>query len=175
MEFAGLHRDKEKCDDAVASWPDTPLPLRHLSCEGNRLGPVSGLHLLREIAASQFVRRTTMKPASVFFLSILFVAAPDLDVAQADDAAMAHQKQEIKVQAKILRRGDFIAFGFGSIWMMSGNHLGRFNPADNSTIDIPVEGAIGSYGGLQSERARFGYRTLGARPFLRSIHRRTGL
>ncbi|CAN7337072.1 Vgb family protein [Rhizobium sp. LjRoot258] len=95
-----------------------------------------------------------MKSASVFFLSILFAAATNLDVAQADEPAMAHEKQELKVQAKILRRGDFIAFGFGSVWMMSGNHLGRFNPADNSTIDIPVEGAIGPYRGIATgERA----------------------
>lgn len=87
-----------------------------------------------------------MKPASVIFLSILFVAAPDL--AQAEEPAMPLPKQELKVQAKILRRGDFIAFGFGSVWMMSGSRLGRINPADNSTIDIPVEGAIGPYRGI---------------------------
>ncbi|MFA1626345.1 hypothetical protein ACDY96_27480 [Rhizobium mongolense] len=89
-----------------------------------------------------------MNPASVFFLSMLFAAATNLDVAQADEPAMAHEKQVLKVQAKILRRGDFIAFGFGSVWMMSGNRLGRINPADTSTIDIPVEGAIGPYRGI---------------------------
>jgi hypothetical protein len=58
-----------------------------------------------------------MKFASVFFLSILFAAATNLDAAQADEPAMAREKQELKVEAKILRRGDFIAFGFGSVWM----------------------------------------------------------
>jgi DNA-binding beta-propeller fold protein YncE len=82
------------------------------------------------------------------FLSILSVTTWSLDIAQTDEPAMAHQRQELKVQAKIARRGDFIAFGFGSVWMMSGNRLGRFDPADNSAIDIPIEGAIGPYRGI---------------------------
>ena len=82
-----------------------------------------------------------MKPAPITLLTFLAVVILTVDFAQAAEPEMPHP--ELRVQAKILRRGDFIAFGFGSVWMMSGNRLGRFDPADNSAIDIPVEGALG--------------------------------
>src|SRR5206468_3919280 len=39
---------------------------------------------------------------------------------------------KLEVQAKIPHRGDFMAFGFGSLWMMSGGKMIRVNPTDNS-------------------------------------------
>ena len=56
--------------------------------------------------------------------------------------------REVSIQAKIPRRGDFMGFGFDSLWMMSGFRLARINPSDNSVIDIPIEGAIGVYRGI---------------------------
>lgn len=48
------------------------------------------------------------------------------------------------VQAEIPRSGDFIGFGFNSLWMMSGRLLVRVNAADNSVIEIDVGGRGGS-------------------------------
>ena len=52
------------------------------------------------------------------------------------------------VEAEIPRSGDFVGFGFGALWMMSGSKLVRVNPADNSFAVIPIEGASGSYRGI---------------------------
>ena len=45
------------------------------------------------------------------------------------------------VEAEIPRNGDFMGFGFDSLWMMSGKRLVRVNAADNTFIDIDVHGA----------------------------------
>jgi virginiamycin B lyase len=45
---------------------------------------------------------------------------------------------KLVVQAEIPRSGDFMGFGFDSLWMMSGRRLVRVNAADNSFIDIEV-------------------------------------
>lgn len=55
---------------------------------------------------------------------------------------------EVTIEAQIPREGDFLAFGFGSIWMMSEAKLIRVNPTDNSFIEIPIEGAVGKYRGI---------------------------
>ena len=68
-------------------------------------------------------------------------------------AAEAEEWQEMVVQAEIRntgdvgggsRSGDFLGFGFGSLWMMSGTSLVRVDPDDNSFIEIEIGvGAIG--------------------------------
>jgi virginiamycin B lyase len=82
-------------------------------------------------------RRTFLAGLSVWF----FVLAP----------AMAGEElsiDKLEVQAKIPVGGDFMAFGFDSLWMMSGARMMRVNPADNSVTEIKVDGALGSYRGI---------------------------
>jgi hypothetical protein len=62
--------------------------------------------------------------------------------------AKSDQPVEVSIEAKIEREGDFLGFGFDSLWMMSGRKLVRINPADNSVIDIPIEGAVGRYAAM---------------------------
>ena len=84
-------------------------------------------------------RRTLLAGLSVWF----FVLAP----------AMAVEVEELpidklEVQATISHGGDFMAFGFDSLWMMSGATMIRVNPADNSVTEIKVDGALGTYRGI---------------------------
>jgi hypothetical protein len=74
------------------------------------------------------------RATSLVVLSIAALAS--LSAAQAEEAA-----QEVSIQAKIPRGGDFLAFGFDSLWMMSVYGLSRINPSDNTVIDISVDGA----------------------------------
>jgi streptogramin lyase len=55
---------------------------------------------------------------------------------------------DIIVQATIAKGGDFMGFGFGSLWMMSAKSLIRVNPADNSFTEIRIKGAGGRYRGI---------------------------
>ena len=82
-------------------------------------------------------RRTFLAGLSVWF----FVLA----------AAMAGEElsiDKLEVQAKIPVGGDFMAFGFDLLWMMSGARMMRVNPTDNSVTEIKVDGALGSYRGI---------------------------
>jgi streptogramin lyase len=63
-------------------------------------------------------------------------------------AAAADFSGEVSIEATIPRAGDFLGFGFDSLWMMSGIELLRINPSDNSVTEIPVEGAVGRYRGI---------------------------
>src|SRR4051812_25081489 len=57
--------------------------------------------------------------------------------------------KKLEVQAKIPHGGDFMAFGFDSLWMMDGpESMVRVNPRDNSVTKIKVAGAIGSFRGI---------------------------
>jgi len=56
--------------------------------------------------------------------------------------------EDLAVEARIERRGDFIGFGFESVWMMQADTLVRVDPADNSVIDIKIPGAQGLYRGM---------------------------
>lgn len=62
--------------------------------------------------------------------------------------ARAETTGEISIVATIPKGGDFIDFGFGSLWMMSGGKLVRINPTDNTFIATPIKGALGSYPGI---------------------------
>jgi len=63
-------------------------------------------------------------------------------------AAEELSSDKLEVQAKIPRSGDFMAFGFGSLWMMSGSSMLRVDPKDNGVTEIKVPGAIGTYRGI---------------------------
>ena len=71
---------------------------------------------------------------SLILLSILSLM-PGLSFAAEELPA-----DKLVIQAEIQRGGDFIGFGFNSPWVMSGNLLARINAADNSVIDIDVNG-----------------------------------
>ncbi|RWD87301.1 hypothetical protein [Mesorhizobium sp.] len=75
---------------------------------------------------------------SLILLSILSLT-PGLSIAAEEFPA-----DTLVIQAEIQRGGDFIGFGFNSLWMMSGSLLERVNAADNSVIDIDVNGRGGS-------------------------------
>jgi streptogramin lyase len=57
-------------------------------------------------------------------------------------------REVVSIQATIPRSGDFIAFGFDSLWMISGQRLARISTADNSVVDIRVEGLTGQNRGI---------------------------
>ena len=52
--------------------------------------------------------------------------------------AEAQEPAHLVLEATIPRAGFDLAFGFDSLWMMSGERLVRVNPADNSVIDIDI-------------------------------------
>lgn len=58
------------------------------------------------------------------------------------------KSDQLVIQAEIAREGDFMAFGFDSLWMMSDQRLVRVNPSDNSVVDIEVPGNQGPYRGI---------------------------
>ncbi len=65
----------------------------------------------------------------------------------AETAARSGLK-DIIMQAEIPKAGDFIGFGFGSLWMMSSGSLIRVNPVDNSFMEIGIKGSFGRYRGI---------------------------
>jgi DNA-binding beta-propeller fold protein YncE len=83
-----------------------------------------------------------------YILSILLLVPASLEL-RAQNAADPQTIKEISITAKIKRGGDFMAFGFDSLWIMSGLRLARISPADNSFIDIDLDGTIGRYRGIQ--------------------------
>ena len=64
------------------------------------------------------------------------------------EAAGRSDLKAIIVQAQIPKAGDFMGFGFGSLWMMSSRRLIRVNPVDNSFVEIAIEGSFGRYRGI---------------------------
>lgn len=82
---------------------------------------------------------TSYRVPSLVVLSIatLTSVAP----AETEEAA-----REVSIQATIPLSGDFLAFGFDSLWMMSGQRLARISAADNSVLDIAIEGATSNRG-----------------------------
>ncbi len=79
-------------------------------------------------------------------LVFVFLSSPPIG-AEAEEIT-GQELTELVVEAKIPRGGDFLGFGFESVWMMTGDRLVRVNPADNSFVEIPVEGAGGIYRGI---------------------------
>lgn len=81
-------------------------------------------------------------PLSILVIAWLFGLMPAM-------AAEELPVDKLEVQAKIPSGGDFMAFGFDSLWMMSGAEvMVRVNAADNNVTKIKVPGAFGSFRGI---------------------------
>ena len=82
-------------------------------------------------------------------LVILF-ALVSLSVRAAEPSALESSVETLTVEEKIPREGDFLAFGFGSLWMMSDGdaRLVRVDPADNSVVDIEIPESSGLVRGI---------------------------
>src|SRR5262245_4402479 len=83
-----------------------------------------------------------MRSIRWLLLSLLLIA-PGWSSAAEDLPA-----DKLVVQAKIPRGGDFMGFGFESLWMVSDAKLARVSAADNSVVDIELPGTIGKYRGV---------------------------
>jgi len=82
------------------------------------------------------------------FTSFALVIAWFLAMAPAT-AANELSIDKLEVQAKISGGGDFMAYGFDSLWMMSGAEVMlRVNSADNNVTKVKVAGAFGSFRGI---------------------------
>jgi virginiamycin B lyase len=60
------------------------------------------------------------------------------------NAAWAEEKlsdEKLVIEAEIQRNGDFMGFGFGSLWLMSGSNLIRVDPSNNSVTEIDIDGS----------------------------------
>jgi hypothetical protein len=88
------------------------------------------------------VQEAKMKwPLKSLFLVVLLAATPGR-------ATETTSLDSLRVQADIPRQGDFLGFGFGSLWMMSGIRLVRVDASNNSVSDIQLESAKGPYRGI---------------------------
>jgi len=54
--------------------------------------------------------------------------------------------RELRGEATVPSYGYSMGVGFGSLWMMSGDKVVRINLGDNSTTDLPIEGARDLFG-----------------------------
>src|SRR5215213_278996 len=80
-------------------------------------------------------------------LAILFVLV-GLPVQAAEPSALESSIETLTIEEKIPRKGDFLGFGFGSLWMMGETGLVRVDPADNSVIDIAIPETSGQVRGV---------------------------
>ena len=85
---------------------------------------------------------------AISVVTLLIVAL--VSTANAEETA-----REARIEATIPRYGGFMGVGFDSVWMMSGDKLARISVVDNSITDIPIDGVIGSIGGILSGRGSF--------------------
>jgi streptogramin lyase len=86
-------------------------------------------------------------------LAVSLLALVSLSVRAAEPSALESSVETLTVEEKIPREGDFLAFGFGSVWMMSDARLVRVDlvrvdPADNSVVDIEVPESSGLVRGI---------------------------
>jgi len=63
-------------------------------------------------------------------------------------AAEEIDADKLVIEAKLPLPGDFMGFGFDSLWIMSGGRLWRTSAANNSMTGIDVEGTRGGYRGI---------------------------
>jgi virginiamycin B lyase len=63
-------------------------------------------------------------------------------------AAEELDADKLFIQAKLPLPGDFMAFGFDSLWIMSGGALWRTSVTNNSMTRIKLEGTVGPYRGI---------------------------
>ena len=78
-------------------------------------------------------------------LVVMLAAMP----AQATDSTAPKSPVDLlTIEAEIPRRGEFMGFGFNSLWMMSGLGLARVDASNNSVVDIELDSALGVYRGI---------------------------
>ncbi len=65
-------------------------------------------------------------------LTLVAMLAPIF--AHAEGATTPENITDIAIEAEIPRGGDFMGFGFDSLWIMSGMRLARINPALVATV-----------------------------------------
>jgi virginiamycin B lyase len=75
----------------------------------------------------------------------VMVSTPLLALAKAPVRA-EESARELRVEATVPSYGYSMGVGFGSLWMMSGDKVVRINVGDNSTTDLPIEGARDLFG-----------------------------
>lgn len=75
--------------------------------------------------------------------------AAALIVALALPAHAETLEKDLVITAKIPRTGDFLAYGFDAVWMMSGAKLVRVNPADNSVTETFIKDSLGKFRAYQ--------------------------
>jgi virginiamycin B lyase len=64
-------------------------------------------------------------------------------------AAEEVNADKLVIQAKLPLPGDFMGFGFDSLWIMSGGRLWRTSAANNNMKGIDLEGTRGGYRGIE--------------------------
>lgn len=79
---------------------------------------------------------------------LLGLMLPIISAAANNPPTLENSVDSLTIEAKIGRGGDFLGFGFDSLWMMSGLRLARVDAGDNSVTDIPIEGTRGPYRGI---------------------------
>src|SRR5829696_4043497 len=99
-----------------------------------------------------------MKWRFVIALTLLASGFGDLSDARAADAARERSIDELTVTAEIARDGDFMAYGFDALWMMTGATLVRVDGTTNAVGDIPVPETTGRVRGLAIGEGAFGSR-----------------
>src|SRR5215211_4866683 len=89
-----------------------------------------------------------MKWRFVIALTLLASGFGGLSDARAADASKERSIDELTVTAEIARDGDFMAYGFDALWMMTGATLVRVDGTTNAVGDIPVPETTGRVRGL---------------------------
>jgi streptogramin lyase len=79
-----------------------------------------------------------MRAPAILICTVLLVASITVAIPARPDSP-----RDLAIEAAIPRSGYSMAFGFGSLWMMSESRLARINPADNSVIDIDIPSGEG--------------------------------
>jgi virginiamycin B lyase len=80
---------------------------------------------------------------------LIFAGAIMTSNARGEGATLQETPLEsLKIEAEIPKGGDFMGFGFNSIWMMGGPRLVRVDATSNAFQEIRIEGATGRVEGI---------------------------
>ncbi len=63
----------------------------------------------------------------------------------AESFPVLRKASELHILATIPVDGDFMAFGFGSLWVAGGTRVARIDPATNAVVEIELDGARGAF------------------------------
>jgi len=78
----------------------------------------------------------------------LVLTATGLTDLRAQNAVEERPVDNLKVEAEIARRGDFVAWGFDALWMMTGSTLVRVDAKTNTAEEFKIPSATGVVRGL---------------------------